>query len=238
MTGDTETAFQPPYMAWSTFENILEDFRTVGLPGRIDRSVLRGKSGGDQSQFIRAAQRFGLISDDGVPTARMQTLVREPERRPEPIRTILTECYGDVVALGTDATPQQLHEAFRAFGIEGDTVRKAEAFYLNAARLAEIPLSPHFAATRPGAGGRRGARRKPAATKSQNNAGNSEQSAPAAPFGGLHPAVVTLVQALPSASPEAGKPVFSNAEREAWFAYAKATFNLIYALPEGDAGGD
>jgi hypothetical protein len=33
------------------------------------------------------------------------------------------------------------------------------------------------------------------------------------------------------------KPEFGTAARDAWFAYARATFDLIYKLPKGDAGG-
>jgi hypothetical protein len=54
---------------------------------------------------------------------------------------------------------------------------------------------------------------------------------------GLHPAIVTLVKSLPEFDSPAEKPEFSTADRDAWFAYAKATFNLIYSLPEGDPSG-
>ena len=65
----------------------------------------------------------------------------------------------------------------------------------------------------------------------------SPPPAPKSPFEGLHPAVVTLVKELPEFNDSEEKPEFSTAKRKAWFAYADATFNLIYALPEGDAGG-
>lgn len=233
------TTFQPPYMSWTTFDGILENFRAAGMPEQIDRSVLRGKSGGDQAQFLRAAHAFGLIGEDGTPTDRMRALVLEPERRPEILREILTECYPEVVALGASATAQQLHDRFRALGIEGaDTLRKAEAFYLNAARIAEIQLSSYFPSTRPGAGGRRtGTRRKPAAKQSPPSGNDAEKvTPPRDPLAGLHPAIVTLVQSLPSFEGVEGKPEFSTVERKAWFAYAQATFNLIYALPDGDSG--
>jgi hypothetical protein len=50
----------------------------------------------------------------------------------------------------------------------------------------------------------------------------------------LHPAILTLTESLPEFEEAGVKPEFSEADREAWFAYAKATFNLIYALPAGD----
>ncbi len=233
----SEVTFQPPYLSWSTFDGIVEQFRTQGLPAQIDRSVLRSRSGGDQSQFLRAGENFGLIDGNGAPTERLRQYVTDPAGRPAIMRDILQESYAEVVALPTDATPQMLTERFRAFGIEGDTVRKAIAFYLNAARFSKLELSPHFKATRPGAGGRR-TRRTASRTLSDHNAGQSENPPPppANPLGGLHPAIVTLVQSLPTFGDDGAKPKFSTAQRQTWFAYARATFDLIYDRPEGDDG--
>ncbi len=230
-TGDEK--FQPPYMAWTTFENILETLGSKGLPDQIDRSLLTNRSGGDQAQFLRAARAFGLIDAQGRPLDRFKTYIAEPEKRREILREILAEAYPTVLALPSGATPSQLDGAFRAFGIEGDTVRKAETFFLNAARQAEIDLSPHFKSTRPGTGAKR---RSPRATRTKANGedeNNGQVTAPA-----LHPAIQTLVQALPSFADDGSKPVFPQAERDAWFAYASATFNLIYALPTLDGSGD
>lgn len=228
------TTFQPTYMAYATFEGILDQLKANGIPDLIDRSVLSNKSGGDQSQFLRAAENFKLIDSEKAPTERMRQLVHAEDRGPL-LGEILRESYPGVVALGTGATSAMLEEEFRKFGIEGETVRKAITFYLNAARQTDIELSPHFKATRPGAGGRRtaGARRR---TKSTTGSQNDQQTPPPAnPLSSLHPAIKTLVQELPPFQ-EDGKPVFSAAQRKAWFAYAEATFNLIYALPEDDAG--
>lgn len=239
MTGTEPTAFQPPYMSWATFEGIIDQLAATGIPDQIDRSVLASRSGGDQSQFLRAARSFGLIGDDDVPTERLRALVGEPENRGEIYKQILHENYEPVIALGTGATQQQLTDRFREFGIEGETIRKAIAFYLNAAKQAEIPLSPRFKSTRPGSGGRKTGNRRKSTTKP--GAGDPDPPtppAPPSPLGDLHPAIVTLVQALPTGADPAIKPEFSKDEREAWFAYARATFNLIYALPEGDEPSD
>lgn len=237
MASETDTAFQPPYMSWATFESIVEQFRAVGLPAQIDRSVLRSRSGGDQSQFLRAASGFGFIDGNGAPTERFREYVRDQDARPRIMQEVLRETYPSVVSLPADATPQMLNEQFRALGVEGDTARKAIAFYLNAARFADVPLSPHFKATRPGAGGRKG-RRQSVKTAKGGSGDDAELPPlpPPSPLSGLHPAIVTLVGALPPASMD-GKPEFPQAERDAWFAYAQATFNLIYKLPSGDAGG-
>lgn len=226
--------FQPPYLSWSTFEGILDQLKATGIPDKIDRSVLVGKSGGDQSQFLRACRVFGLMDEETEqPTERMRELVTAEDRGPL-LGEILRESYPNVVALGNGATQQMLEEKFREFGIEGDTVRKAIAFYLNAAKQTDIELSPRFKTTRPGAGGRRKrASRKATNGKADEDATPPPPPPPADPFKGLHPAIVTLVQSLPEFKDHSEKPAFAEADREAWFAYAKATFNLIYSQPQG-----
>lgn len=237
MPVETDTsAFQPPYMAWATFDNIVEQFRATGLPAQIDRSVLRSRSGTDQTQFLRAAGHFGFIDSEGAPTERFRGYVSDPDSRPAVMRDVLHECYPNVLALPQDATPQMLIEQMRAFGIEGDTVRKAQTFFLNAARFAEIPLSPHFKTTRPGAGGRKTSKRTTRRNGAQSNGsdgGVQPPPSPPEPLAGLHPAIVTLVQHLPPAR-LGERPMFRGAERRAWFDYARATFNLIYDRPDND----
>lgn len=230
------TDFQPPYMSWATFEGILDQLKATGLPDVIDRSVLVGKSGGDQSQFLRACRSFGLIdTETDQPTERMRQLVYAEDRGPL-LGEILREAYAPVVALSTGATQAMLEEKFREYGIEGDTVRKAIAFYLNAAKQTDIELSPRFKSTRPGQGGRRTRRTTRTKTTNDNGNGGSQTPPPPAPnpLGELHPAIATLVQSLPKFESATDKPAFSAADRKAWFAYAEATFNLIYSRPEGD----
>lgn len=229
----TTESFQPPYMSWATFESIIDGLAALGMPDQVDRSVMGSRSGGDQSQFLRAARHFGLIDADGRPTDRLRVYAAQPERRPEMLREILNERYADVIALGTGATQQQLIDQFRAFGIEGDTVRKAIAFYLSAARQAEIPLSPRFKSTRPGAGGRKAGTRR-AARRDGTESEDEQPQPPKPPEPDMHPAIRTLVQELPEFDGSGSKPEFPSAARKAWFAYAEATFNLIYKLPEGD----
>lgn len=228
--------FQPPYLSWTTFEGILDQLKASGIPDKIDRSVLVGKSGGDQSQFLRACLHFGLVEPESEqPTERMRQLVTA-EDRGALLGEILRESYPNVVSLGSGATQQMLEDKFREFGIEGDTVRKAIAFYLNAAKQTDIELSTRFKSTRPGAGGRR----KRTTRKPNGNGGGDPTPPtppPSDPMQGLHPAIVTLVQSLPEFEDPSEKPEFSTADRDAWFAYAKATFNLIYSQPQGDTSG-
>jgi hypothetical protein len=231
VTEPTETIeFQPPYLSWATFEGILDGLARDGIPDQIDRSVLRGKSGTDQGQFLRAAQSFGLIDGEGVPTERLRALIVEQHRRPEIYREILQERYPDVIALGTGATQQQLEDTFRKFpGIGGDTVRKAIAFYLNAAKQAEIPLSPRFKSTRPGAGGRK-ARRPRAAGASGTGDGAAGDDTRDEPKKSLPEIVDALVTKLPAKGES-----WTAEEAKWWLQMAGMAFPREYGFdpPEG-----
>jgi Family of unknown function (DUF5343) len=159
MSIDTESTpqRQPPYLPWATFENTLDRWRQETLPARIDRTTLRGQAGGTQSQFLRALTFLGLIDAQGHPTPILDALVRNTDDRPRILAGLVREAYPEAMALSQNASPGQLEEAFeQAYNVAGETRRKAIAFYLSAARAAEIQLSPHFPSTRPGRGGRTG----------------------------------------------------------------------------------
>jgi hypothetical protein len=161
---DEAAAFSPPYIAYQTLENVLERMRAEGIPSRVDRSYLSSWSGSSQAQFLRAARSLGLLDPAGKPSQRLVSLVKNPDQRPVLVRAMIEENYSDALALGTNATQQQLEEVFRAYpGISGGTVRKAIAFYMHAARAAEIQLSPHFRAVR--TSGSTGAAKQASATR-------------------------------------------------------------------------
>lgn len=241
MTEAATDQFVPPYISFAQLENMLERMRNEGVPARIDRSYLASWSGSSQAQFLKAAASLGLRDEHGRPTETLKHLVAKPDARPAIIGDILRQKYPEAMALGKDATQQQLEEVFRNHPeISGSTTRKAITFYLHAAKFAGIETSPFFKAGRAtGGGGGVSSPRRTRASRRAARPADTPQTVPQPPanhLGGLHPAIVTLVEALPqsSASANGAKPEFSDAEREAWFAYAQATFNLIYALPAGD----
>jgi hypothetical protein len=240
MTEQVADSFTPPYISFAQLLNVLERMQNEGVPSRVDRSYLGSWSGSAQGQFLKAARSLGLIDEHGRPTELLKRLVREPESRPEMVGQILQAKYPDALALGQNATQHQLEEAFRNYnGISGSTTRKAVTFFLHAAKFAGIPTSPFFKPGRASSGGGAGSRparsRGGRRTTSANDIPPTEPTPPPSPLAGLHPAIVTLVQSLPEFETNGAKPEFSNAEREAWFEYARATFNLIYALPDRDA---
>jgi hypothetical protein len=144
---ETVTTPAPPYFAWKTLLNTIERMQEHGPPNRIDRSFLSNMSGAGQSQFMSGLRSLGLIDKDGVVQDALKDLVNKPDERRALIGRILRERYPEAVELGkTTATTGELMDVFRKhYGVQGDTARKAIAFYLKAARYAEdIPLSPHF----------------------------------------------------------------------------------------------
>lgn len=149
MAEDNETDFKAPYVSWQMIVNTADRMKTEGVPARVDRSYLGNASGTTKAQFLAAAKALGLLDGDLKPTDTFKRFVLEPDLRPEIARSLLHQFYAPAIALGTNATQQQLEEVFREqYGISGSTVRKAIAFYLAAAKFAKLDVSPHFSMPR------------------------------------------------------------------------------------------
>lgn len=134
----------PPYVSFRTFLTVLEDFKTIGLPPRIDRSVLTRFSGGVGSQLIMALKSLGLTDDEGVPTSRLPPLVAAHGTLefPEQLRSVLNDAYPYLADLDlTTATPSMFADTFKnAIGAKEDVLRKCRTFYLHAAKEAGIEM--------------------------------------------------------------------------------------------------
>jgi hypothetical protein len=141
----TEEKFSPPYISFRTLTNLVDRLKEEGLPPQLDRSFLGG-SEGYKTQVLAALRGLGMIGPNGEVLPRLTDLVNaDNEARREIIRTILEQYFPEPVRLGSiNATQLQLEDAFREFGISGDTLRKAVAFYLKGAEYAGIPVSQHF----------------------------------------------------------------------------------------------
>lgn len=155
MSDDTKQP-KPPYLPWTTFQNIADELRGKGLPNKLDRTAIQGKSGSTQAHYLAALRFFDLIDAEDRPTERLTDYVTNPDRRKAIVAEMLQEKYAAALALGTSSTSAQLSAQFRDYGLEGETGRKAIAFFLNAARFAGITVSSYWPQTRPGGGGRRG----------------------------------------------------------------------------------
>lgn len=148
-----------PYLAWRTFFNLILQLDEKGLPTRIDRSFLIGRSGVDQTYLIATLKGFGMIADDGTVLAPLKDLVQDRDGRPALAAPVLRANYPEVFALAPNATQSQLDDVFReVHGLSGDTLRKAQTFLLHGAAFAGLKLSPYFKTPR-GVGGTSGPRR-------------------------------------------------------------------------------
>lgn len=231
----TETP-KPPYGPFRTYWNFIEQLHENGpLPQLLDRSQMGSRGGSARSELYSALRFFGLIDDSKAPTQALRELVEDHPDTTK-LRALVEAAYGDVIALNlTTATPKQVDEKLMEMGAMPNTVQRARLFCLNAFETVGVEVgNPLKSAPRSPQ------RRKPRKTKSKASEEPSEATPspapPATPLAGLHPAILTLVQSLPEFKDHSEKPAFSEANRDAWFAYAKATFNLIYALPEDGKG--
>ena len=112
-----------------------------------------------------------LVDEDGRPREELGLLVfSEGEERRSVLRQVLRGFYGPVFELDlARATRGQFHEAFRRFGAREGVLTKCEAFFIKAARDADVELSQYILA------GRHGARRS-ASSRSQRPAPQGERS--------------------------------------------------------------
>jgi len=182
---EAQTPFKPPYMSFQTFLTFIEELASRPLPPQIDRSMMASKSGTDQNNLMSALKGFGLItSDNRVEPALVQLATSDETKRNETLAELVRTYYPDPIAVSEqNGTEGQLIEAFkRSFSLDTvETRRKAITFFLHAARVAGIPLSPHFPQTRTGSGGpgtprpKRSPKRKPA--PSANGAATSNPAA-------------------------------------------------------------
>ncbi|MGO9529805.1 MAG: hypothetical protein ACLP3B_01365, partial [Syntrophobacteraceae bacterium] len=137
----------PPYVAYRTLSNFLDSLR-IGIPQQIDRSLMKSMSGGLQSHVMAALGYLDLIRGDGMPTEKMHRLVNsEGAERQDIFKSILVAAYpflfeGECEL--TRATARQLTECFSKVGASGNTIRKCETFFVQAAKEAGIALSPHI----------------------------------------------------------------------------------------------
>lgn len=140
MAEDTKT-YPAAYLPFKTFLSSVETLGQ-GLPRKLDRTVWRSQSGIVQSQIMSAFHFLGLLDDDDRPTKLLQSLVEQSDQRPSLVGEMLHGAYIDVLAHDlTKTTPKMLEELMEQYNVQGDTKRKAIAFFLRAAKYAEIPMN-------------------------------------------------------------------------------------------------
>lgn len=163
----------PPYVAFPTFLTLQEDFKTNGLPPRIDRSVLKRFSGGVGGQLQAALKSLGLADENNVPTERLARMVAAfgTEQFKSVLRESLEVGYPFLAKLDLKtATPSMFAEAFRAAtSAREDVLKKCRRFYIYAAQYCGVDVGPRLtaggASTSPRASNTAGYKRRPSSNK-------------------------------------------------------------------------
>jgi hypothetical protein len=220
----------PPYIAFATLTSLIDRMHDEdGAPPQIDRSYLRSFSGGYQAQVLAALKSLGLIEDDGIVTDTLTRLVEASERseREPIIADILHRHYPEPVRLGAvKATQGQLETAFREYGLTGDTLRKAIAFYLAAAKYSNIPVSVNFRvpSVAPSTGTRRRRKAPPPPSKVDEVPEGTAVSRLGTDWEDrIDPAVLAWLQRIPS-----GADSWPKADRDRWNSVLLALFGGVW----------
>jgi len=141
---------KPPYCSFVTFSNFVESLRKTSIPACVDKSVLGNYSGSSQAALMSGLRWLNLIEADGTPTRELESLVAADEEQfSDSLRALLESRYSflrDGSLQLEKATSRQVENKFREYGISGSTVVKSVAFFLQAARVANIPIGPHVKA--------------------------------------------------------------------------------------------
>lgn len=167
----------PPYVPYRTFLTFTEGLRQ-GVPGRIDRSLMKSMSGIMQNQLLAALRYLQLIDAKGnTAEALSRIAASEGPDRKLALKGVLESAYRSVLNdlnLST-ATSLQLNEKFKDAGASGDTVRRCVAFFLAGAKDSGLTVSPHIVASPT----LRKAESKPKRDRSSGKSkGSSQQSEP------------------------------------------------------------
>jgi len=136
----------PPYLSYKTFLNFLEQLK-VGVPSRIDHSVMGKFSGTARTQILTTLKYLHLISPDDTSTETLLKLVTSEGIDKKNLRAIIIAAYPFLFKDGIDlkrTTLGQLQDLFEKAGASGGTIRKSIAFFIAAAKDTDINVSPHI----------------------------------------------------------------------------------------------
>lgn len=150
MDMDAKKVTPPPYTSFVTFLNFIKGLRQTGVPSRIDKSVLGNLSGSAQASLLPALKWLDLIDSNGIPSDKLEELVTADESMYSDVLKSVLEAHYTFINDGSitlaKATGSQVEQKFREYGITGSTVVKCVAFFITAAKAANIELGPHVKA--------------------------------------------------------------------------------------------
>jgi hypothetical protein len=144
----------PPYATFGSFIGFLNKLRETTVPGRIDPSVFGNASGSISYSVIAALKFLNLIDDAGKPSADFIALATATdEQRPGLLKPLLQKGYSGLFkpeAHLATMTAGQFDEYMRAeYDVESSTIDKIASFFISAAKMADIQLSPHLMNRKP-----------------------------------------------------------------------------------------
>ena len=212
---------KPPYGAFRTFWNFIEQLSENGpLPQLLDRSQMGNRGGSARSELYMALRFFGLIDERKAPTEALRELVAYyPEKAK--LREAVEASYAAVIALDlTTATPKQVDEQLMEKGSMPSTVQRARLFFLNACESAGIDIGLPLK-NAPRSTPRRKARKPSAKAKAETPA----ETPPVSTRSKLPLLVEGLVEKLPGDGES-----WSAAEAEQWLEIARPAFAYAYTF--------
>mgnify|MGYP003700791891 CR=1 FL=1 len=133
----------PPYTTYQSFRNLMDDLREEGLPSHITRSVVKG-SNSAKSTMTASLKALGLIKEDTTPTRDLEELTNPQTNFPVVLERIIRQNYPFLFDGSIDlsnTTTEIITKKFQDEGAGGSTVSKCIAFFLAAAKEAEIDVS-------------------------------------------------------------------------------------------------
>jgi hypothetical protein len=143
----------PVYLSFKTFQAAIDNLRTHGLPGVLDRTAFGTRSGGEQTQILSAFKFLGLMDDQArtqEPLRALRKAAANSAEEKQVLASILKDRYANAFALDLEAaTPQQLDKAIADLGASGTTKGRSIRFFLKAAEHAGIKVSSRLTARKP-----------------------------------------------------------------------------------------
>lgn len=139
----------PPYISFKTLLNFLEQLK-VGVPHRIDHTVMGRFSGTARTQILTTLKYLQLINPDDTSTEKLQKLVTANGTDKKCLKEIIIAAYPFIFKNGVELSRMSLghlKELFETAGASGGTTRKSIAFFIAAAKEIGLELYPHLKMT-------------------------------------------------------------------------------------------
>ncbi len=148
MADNGNSKLLPPYITFASLLHFIDSLKR-GIPGQVDRSLMKTMSGSMQAQMMSALKYLHMVDANGNEDTLTRLVNSEGPERTSTLQDVLKTSY-PFLFNGFDltrATSSQFRQKFTEVGATGDSVRKCISFFLNAAKEAEIEVSPYITET-------------------------------------------------------------------------------------------